>query len=92
MTILVQAELLHEVRDTVIDTLGLSDEAIAVDADVSLLGEIPELDSMGVVLLLTALESRFGLTLSDDDVDAEWFRTLGTLTEAVAARITPEGV
>jgi acyl carrier protein len=39
------------------------------------------------VLLLTALEARFGLTLSDDEIDSEWFRTLGALTEAIEVRL-----
>jgi len=36
---------------------------------------------------LTALEDRFDLVLSDDDIDSAWFETLGSLTEAIEARL-----
>ncbi|WP_322628304.1 acyl carrier protein [Halothiobacillus sp.] len=83
----VPSKIFLNVRETVIETLGLSMPPSVLDQDSPLLGEIPELDSMGVVLLLTALEARFGLTLSDDEIDSEWFRTLGTLTEAIEVRL-----
>lgn len=87
MTAVVPSTVFLDVRDTVIDALGLTVPAATLDATTPLLGHIPELDSMGVVLLLTALEARFGLELSDDDIDSEWFQTLGSLTDAIEARI-----
>lgn len=87
MTTAVPSHLLREVRETLIDTLGLTLAPDSLGPDSPLLGAVPELDSMGVVLLLTALEAHFGLTLSDDEIDSAWFRTLGTLTEAIEARL-----
>jgi acyl carrier protein len=76
-----------DVRHTLADTLGLSTPLRLLNAQTPLLGAIPELDSMGVVLLLTALEDRFDLVLSDDEIDSAWFETLGSLTEAIEARL-----
>jgi acyl carrier protein len=54
-------------------------DASGFDATTALLGAVPELDSMGVVSLLTALEEKYGIVLADDEIDASVFETLGTL-------------
>ena len=46
------------------------------------------MDSMSVVGILTTIEERFGFTVDDDDVDAETFATVGSLTEFVSSRLT----
>ncbi|MBD3815335.1 acyl carrier protein [Halothiobacillus sp.] len=79
--------IFDDVRQTVISTLGLDIPAARLTADSPLLGVLPELDSMGVVLLLTALEDRFDIVLSDDEIDSAWFETLGTLTLAIESRL-----
>ncbi|MFN2381116.1 MAG: acyl carrier protein [Guyparkeria sp.] len=78
--------LFQTVRKVILDTLDLPGPAQRFTPQSGLFGEIPELDSMGVVLLLTALEDRFDIQLSDDEVDAEWFATFGTVTEFIRAR------
>ena len=52
-----------------------------------LLGSLPELDSMGVVALITAMEERFGFTVEDDEIDGSVFHTVGTLTEFIAGKL-----
>lgn len=79
--------IFDDVRQTVISTLGLDIAPSRLTADSPLLGALPELDSMGVVLLLTALEDRFDLVLSDDEIDSSWFETLGTLTLAIESKL-----
>ena len=51
-----------------------------------LLGAIPELDSMGVVTLLTSLEERYNIVLADDEINASVFETLATLTDYVESK------
>ena len=43
---------------------------------------------MAVVYVITALEERFGFEVEDDDISAETFATLGTLTEFVEEKLT----
>ena len=81
--------LFESVRDVVIQTLDLPGPKQRFAPESGLFGEIPELDSMGVVLLLTALEDRFDIQLSDDEIDAEWFETFGTVTEFIRERVEP---
>jgi len=44
-----------------------------------LLGSIPELDSMAVVGILTAIEDAAGVVIPDDEISADVFETFGTL-------------
>lgn len=83
----IDPQVFDGVRQTVMDTLGLTVPARTLTPETLLFGAMPELDSMGVVLLLTALEDRFDLTLSDEEIDAGWFESLGSLTLAISRRM-----
>jgi acyl carrier protein len=78
--------LLDEVKAVLVDTLGIADRAASIDATTELLGNLPELDSMAVLELVAALEQRFGIAVDDDDVTAEVFETLDSLTAFVAEK------
>ena len=52
-----------------------------------LLGAIPELDSMAVATVLTALEERFGFLIDDDEIDGSAFATIGSLVAFVDAKL-----
>ena len=74
---------LDEVRGVIKDTLQLADRAADLHEDSGLLGELPELDSMAVVTIITALEERYGFMVDDDEISAETFETLGSLAQFV---------
>ena len=52
--------------------------------DTPLLGALPELDSMAVAYLLTALEEQMGIVVPDDEIDGSVFATFGDLVRFVA--------
>jgi acyl carrier protein len=78
---------LEQVRGVLVETLGIDERAVEVDAAAPLLGEQPELDSMGVLALLFALEQSFGIGVDGDDVTVEVFETLGSLTAFVDSKL-----
>jgi acyl carrier protein len=78
---------LEEVKNIVADVLSLGDARNTMDADSGLLGSIPELDSMAVVNLITALEEHFGIVVEDDEISASTFETLGTLARFVQQKL-----
>ncbi len=80
---------LEEVKNIVADVLSLGDARATLTADSGLLGSIPELDSMAVVNLITALEEHFGITVDDDEIGASTFETLGTLAHFVEQKLAP---
>ena len=79
-------DFLEEVRQIVIDTLRLGKRGASLTAASPLLGAIPELDSMAVVNLITALEEHYGFSIADDEINADVFDTLGSLTAFVARK------
>lgn len=52
-----------------------------------LLGAVPELDSMAVVNILTALEEHFGFRIGDDEISGAVFRSFGDLCGFVAGKL-----
>ena len=80
--------------DTATQVLRILDEVLSLNGrstgfsrDTPLLGAIPELDSMAVVSLITALEEQLGVTMDDDEIDGATFASVGSLTDFVAARV-----
>jgi acyl carrier protein len=78
---------LDEVRNILGDVLSLNERRNSLNPDSVLLGSIPELDSMAVVNVLTALEEYFGFTIEDDEISATAFETLGSLTRFVEDKL-----
>lgn len=75
---------LDEVKDLVAEALSIQDRIDSMGADTRLLGELPELDSLGVVVILTEIENKFGFSVDGADFSGEVFETLGSLATFVA--------
>ncbi len=73
----------EEVLRLLDDVLSLKGRALQFDADTALLGNIPELDSMAVVSIITAIEERLGIEIPDDEIDGAAFAAVGSLVEFV---------
>jgi acyl carrier protein len=69
------------------EVLSLGGRSQRFTRQTALLGAIPEMDSMAVVSLLSALEEHLGISIQDDDIDGDVFATVGSLTDFVAARL-----
>lgn len=68
-------------------TLGVAEGSIAPNPDTPVLGAIPEMDSMSVVGILASLEDQYGIMVDDDEIDAEVFATVGSLTAFVESKL-----
>ena len=79
-------DLADDIKRILKDTLVLGDEVDDMDLDSPLLGAVPELDSVGVVSVLTALEEEYDIEVEDDEISAAVFRTLGTLADFLKAK------
>lgn len=83
-----------DTRDDVLavldDVLSLKGRAAAFRDDMPLMGALPELDSMAVANVLTALEERFGFTIDDDEIEGATFETVGTLVAFVRGKLKAE--
>lgn len=68
-------------------SLGLPAGSIAPNPETPILGAIPEIDSMSVVGILLSLEEQYSIIIDDDEIDANIFATVGSLTEFLASKL-----
>jgi len=78
---------LEEVKNILSDVLSLNERRNTLTKASPLLGAIPELDSMAVVNVITAVEEHFGITVDDDEISAQTFETIGSLTDFVEQKL-----
>jgi len=80
------ADTLAAVRRVLTDTLLLGERGRALRPESGLLGHLPELDSMAVMSLVTALEQRFDIVIEDEDIRAQTFDTLAGLAGFIESK------
>ncbi len=78
---------IDKLRDLLGETLGLGGRAAGMVAATPLLGNLPELDSMAVVDIVTRIEADFGVRIHDDEISAETFATLGGLAAFIEEKL-----
>lgn len=78
---------LEDVLQMLDDVLGLNGRALAFQPDTPLLGALPELDSMAVVSLVTAMEDRFDIAVSDDEISGDTFASVKSLVDYVTSKV-----
>lgn len=79
--------VLDDVKNIICSTLQIEDRIDSITRETPLLGSIPEFDSMAVVAVMTGIEEYYGITIDDDEVDAETFETIGSLVSFVESKI-----
>lgn len=79
-------ELTRNLLTLLDEVLHLEGRALSFTPQTPLLGAVPELDSMAVIELLTALQQRFGIEWHDDELSGSVFDTVGSLVAFVQAR------
>lgn len=78
----------EELRAILGETLQIGSRARSLTSQSPLLGAIPELDSLAVVNVLTAVEERFDIVVADDEVTAEVFESFGSLCAFVDGKLS----
>ena len=78
----------EDIKTMLADVLSLGARRSQLSESTPLLGSIPELDSMAVVNVITAMEDRFGISVSDDEISADTFATLGSLVGFVERKLS----
>lgn len=78
---------IDDVKGILKDVLQLGPRADSLAAQTALFGGIPEFDSFAVVSVITAVEERFGFVIEDDEINADTFATVGSLTEFVDRKL-----
>ncbi len=80
------AELRLEVKELIIESLNLEDvEPLDIEDEQPLFGAGLELDSLDALQLAVAIEERFGVPITDEDMGQKVFASVRSLAEFVAA-------
>jgi acyl carrier protein len=74
---------LDDVKSLLVETLSIEDRVNTITSSTALFGNLPELDSLAVVELVTAIEDRFGIVVDDSEFTGDTFETLGSLVAFV---------
>lgn len=69
------------------EVLNLHGRSASFSESTPLAGNLPELDSIGVVAILTALEERLGVVVEDGEIDGSVFVTFGSLLGFVSRKL-----
>jgi acyl carrier protein len=77
-----RSEIEARLKKLLVDELGLDEDKITPDATFD---EDLEVDSLGVVEMLMALEDEFGVTIPDEE--AEEIRTVSEAVDVVLAKL-----
>ena len=76
-----------ELLNVLEEVLCLNGSSADMASDSPLLGAFPQLDSVAVVAIITALEDRFGFMIADDELDGSDFATVGTLARYINGKL-----
>jgi acyl carrier protein len=83
---------IDDVKSILRDALQIGDRANNFDSATPLLGHVPELDSMAVVTVLTAIEETFDFEVDDDEMTATTFDTVGSLVDFVEQKLESQTI
>ena len=81
------SEIVFVVKQVLVEALQLEGSARILKTSTRLMGSLPELDSMSVVAVITALEERFDCTFEDDEISSDIFITVGSLAEFLEKKL-----
>ena len=79
--------LIDDIKHVLGRTLQLGSKVEGFEATTALFGSVPEFDSMAVVTVITAIEEQFGIVVDDDEITADVFETVGSLSRFVEMKL-----
>ena len=68
-------------KDLLQQALHLESDITAFNETTPLLGNLVELDSIGVVNVISLIEEQLGCVVDDDEISTDVFETLGSLID-----------
>ncbi len=80
-------DALQLAKDILRANLQLGDKADSLKRETPLMGSFPEFNSLTVVGIVTAIEEQTGCSVSDTEITAELFETVGTLVAFIESKL-----
>lgn len=80
-------EELGKLRELLRDTLQIGTRADELTESSRLFGGLPEFDSVAIIGVVMAIENEYKVKISDRELSASVFLTLGSLNEFIARKV-----
>lgn len=80
-------EPLNLAKDLIKSCLQQGDNVNGFTKDTKLLGAFPELNSLTIMTMITALEEQLDCEIADEELSAEIFETVGTLAQFIEKKM-----
>lgn len=74
-------------KDLIKSCLQQGDNVNEFTRDTQLLGAFPELNSLTIMTMITALEEELDCEIADEELSAEIFETVGTLAQFIETKL-----
>lgn len=82
--------IIENVLHVLDEALNLNGRALTFSRTTPLMGALPELDSMAAISLITGLESQFGFTFRNEELNGAAFATVGSLCDLVTEAMSQQ--
>ena len=79
--------MIEDLNQLLDKTLNLNGRGLEFIESTKLLGELPELDSLAVRELLSAIEQHYKIHIEDDEIDGSVFETVGSLYKYIQHKV-----
>lgn len=70
---------INDIIQIVVTVTGDTNIGNDMTSSTALLGAIPEIDSMGIINIILAIEKQFGFQIDDEEVEQSVFESVGSL-------------
>lgn len=81
-------KIINQLKLTLDDALFLNGQTKEWSHQMNLLGNVPELDSMSIMTVIAAIKKDFGIFIDDEDINAEVFATLESLSSYIYSQLS----
>jgi acyl carrier protein len=79
--------VLNQLKDIIANKLDVNLKIDEIDENVSLYEDGLGLDSIAIVDLIVAMEKNFSISIEDEELNADLFKNLTTLSEFIHGKI-----
>ncbi len=79
--------VLNQLKDIIANKLDVNLKINEIDENVSLYEDGLGLDSIAIVDLIVAMEKNFSISIEDEELNADLFKNLTTLSEFIQGKI-----
>ena len=79
--------IMNQLKEIIVNKLDINVDYEDIDENASLYEDGLGLDSIAIVDLIVSIEKKFSITIDDDELNADMFKSLNTLVDFIRTKI-----